>query len=151
VKRKLNVMVVDDNRADARLMKEHVEMAGACCVYQTFSSVDDGLTFLENVKKENYMKMPDLIFIDINMPKRNGFEFIEEMKKDKYLKNIPTIIFSSSDDPLEVIKAYSLGVNCFIQKPIDSEEFGKLIDRTWAFWTLCVTNPSNPPAGLGLS
>jgi len=136
-----NILLIEDNLADARLisetLKENFNNAN-------LSFLSDGAAAMEYLLgigyNENYVK-PNLILLDINLPKKNGFEVLSEIKTNKNLKRIPVIVLSSSKAEEDVFKSYDLHANCYITKPLDLENFIKVIQLIDDFWLKIVQLP----------
>lgn len=129
------VLLVEDNPGDIGLLKEAFRQDDNFQL--TIKVAKDGEEAMTCVKNNR----PDLIILDINIPKKNGFEVLKEIKSDQHLKSIPVIIMTSSGNPLDVQKAYELCANCYITKQRDFNEFAKIIKILKQFWfgsvTLC--------------
>jgi CheY-like chemotaxis protein len=139
--RALEVLVVEDNPGDVRLT---VRAFGATGVPANLSVVDDGaeaLAFLR--QQEDYVDAPrpDLILLDLNMPIKDGHEVLAEVKADASLKRIPVIVLTASHAREDVVMAYDLHANCYINKPVDFDEFVGVIQSIERFWTTVACLP----------
>jgi CheY-like chemotaxis protein len=140
---KPNILLVEDNPADIRLIKEAFKEYGIKNkLYQVNNGVE-ALKFLYQKNQYNDMPRPDLIMLDLNLPRKDGWEVLKEVKKDEKLKAIPVIIISVSTDPETIFKAYHLQANCVMIKPIDVNEFNKCIKGINDFWLDIVQLPIN--------
>ncbi len=141
--RLVELLVVDDNEDDVMLIKEAFEEIQ---MLNSMNVVSDGEQALEYLRHEgNYSDaiVPTLVLLDINMPRKNGFEVLEEMKGDPALKPIPVIILTTSEREEDIVKAYSYGACSFIKKPVDFAEFVKVVKQFEYYWTLVARIPKN--------
>jgi two-component system response regulator len=101
--------------------------------------VNDGneaLEYLRRLKHYSNAPTPDFMFLDLNMPKKNGHEVLIELKKDEHLKMIPVIVLSTSSAPADVMDSYAVGATCFITKPEDFEDLKNFVRKLFEFWRL---------------
>ena len=141
-KRIAHVLIIEDNPADIRLIKEAM---GEMEVMPEIAIVQDGeeaLTRLQEYKSGMKKKLPDLIILDLNIPKISGFDVLKAVKTDKKLKPIPVIVLSSSNDIQDIQHCYDLHANCYISKPVDLEPFIKVVRSIEDFWLKVITLPS---------
>lgn len=130
----MQILLVEDNEGDVRLIKEafnesHIE--------KTFCVAKDGEEALNYLyKRGEYIDCtrPDIIFLDINLPKKNGFEVLDQIKHDPDLKTIPVIMLSSSSSEDHIHKSYVLNANCYITKPVDFDEYTQVVKTIEDFW-----------------
>ncbi|MFX1388738.1 MAG: response regulator [Promethearchaeota archaeon] len=131
---KANILLVEDNSADIRLTKEVLQHNK---VVKNLDVVRDGSEAIEFLKKHGKFSnavRPNLIILDLNLPKRNGFYVLEEIKKHDELKRIPVVILTVSDAKEDLIKAYDLHANCYVIKPLEMREFSRKINSIVDFW-----------------
>lgn len=131
---KAKILLVEDNAADIRLTKEVLQGSK---IVSNLDVVRDGVEAIEFLKKRgkySNVNRPNLILLDLNLPKRNGFYVLEEIKKDEELKRIPIVILTVSDARDDLIKAYNLHANCYVIKPLEMKEFYKIINSIVDFW-----------------
>lgn len=131
---KAKILLVEDNAADIRLTKEALQESK---VVGNLDIVRDGVEAIEFLKKKGKyvdVSKPNLILLDLNLPKRNGFYLLEEIKKDEELKRIPVVILTVSDARDDLIKAYDLHANCYVIKPLEMKEFYRVINSIVNFW-----------------
>jgi CheY-like chemotaxis protein len=144
----IDILIVEDNSGDARLIREVLNE------YKIFSSlynVKDGveaLEFLHNKGKFKKMPKPDLIILDLNLPRKDGREVLAEIKNDERLKQIPIVIMTISQAEEDILKSYNLHANCYITKPIDLNQFIKVVKSIEDFWFSIVKLPPKLDAGL---
>ncbi len=138
----VEILLVEDNPADVRLTLEVFE---DCRITNHVSVVNDGeeaIAFLR--KKGGYAgrSTPDLVLLDLNLPKKDGREVLSEIKADRELKTIPVVVLTTSDADQDVQKAYDAGVNSYITKPVDLEQFVSVCRCIEDFWLTIVKLPS---------
>lgn len=141
--RPIQVLLVEDNPADARLTREALSEAK---VVNQLSVVGDGVEALRFLRREGAyasVPRPDLIMLDLNLPRKNGREVLEEIKSDPELRRIPVMVLTTSKADEDLERAYSLHANCYIRKPVDLDEFLEVVRSIEHFWFTIVTLPSN--------
>ena len=133
-KETVNILLVEDNPIDVRLT---VEAFKECKKFIKLYNVKDGSLVFPFLKKEGEYAdkpRPDMIFLDLNLPKKNGHEVLEEIKTDEDFRTIPVAILTISKAEEDILKSYSLHANCFLQKPVKLVQFiemAKSIDNFW--------------------
>jgi CheY-like chemotaxis protein len=135
------LLIVDDNPADIALAREAL---AACSYHGRISSVVDGveaLAFLSRSGNFADAARPDLVLLDLNLPKRNGLAVLTAMKANQDLRHIPVVIFSTSKLGQDVARRYELGANCYVSKPGNLTEFFSLMRSIEEFWFGSVTLP----------
>jgi CheY-like chemotaxis protein len=140
--RELRILLVDDNLGDLLLTQEALKAAKT---RNTISTVHDGVEAMAFLKREGRFEnapRPDLVFLDLNMPRMNGAEVLAAMKSDDALKRIPVVILTSSDSDDDVAMAYGMHANCFVTKPADLDQMTRVIQAIDSFWTGIVRLPS---------
>ena len=141
--RPVEILLVEDNPGDVRLTKEAMKEAK---IINNLNVVEDGVEALAYLRKKGKFKgatRPDLILLDLNLPKKNGREVLAEIKQDINLKQIPVVILTVSKAEEDVIKTYELHANCFITKPVDMDQFIKVVKSLENFWFSIVKLPPN--------
>jgi len=134
------ILLVEDNAADIRLTKEVLQENK---IVSSIDVVRDGvevINFLKKRGKYSNASKPNLILLDLNLPKRNGFEVLEEIKQDEELKRIPVVILTVSDVKEDLIKAYNLHANSYVIKPLEMKEFYRIINSIVDFWFTIVNH-----------
>jgi len=137
----IDILIVEDNQGDARLIREVLNDGK---VFTTLHIVKDGVQAMEFLRKKGeYSKAPypDLIILDLNLPKMDGREVLAEIKNDEKLKKIPVVIMTISQAEEDILKSYNLHANCFVTKPIDLDQFIKVIKSIEEFWFSIVKLP----------
>jgi len=138
----IDILLVEDNPGDARLAKEALKESK---IHNQLSIVSDGEEALEFLyKKGKFHKAitPDLILLDLNLPKIDGRQVLERIKNDDNLKQIPVVILTTSRDEEDILKSYKLHANCYISKPLDLNQFIKVVKSIEDFWLSIVKLPS---------
>jgi len=141
--RPVEILLVEDNPGDVRLTKEAMKEAK---IINNLNVVEDGVEALAYLRKKGKYKdanRPDLILLDLNLPKKNGREVLAETKQDKNLKLIPVVILTVSRAEEDIFKTYELHANCFITKPVDMDQFIKVVKSIEHFWFSIVKLPPN--------
>jgi two-component system, chemotaxis family, response regulator Rcp1 len=140
--RPIRVLLVEDNSADADLARETLE---ASSLQLDLFVVKDGqaaLAFLRKQGKYVHESLPDLIVLDLNLPKMDGREVLAEVKTDANLRQIPIVIFTSSQAEKDIATSYGLGANCYLIKPLDFHAFQKIVRAVESFWFTIVKLPT---------
>lgn len=139
----VEVLLVEDNPGDVRLTKEAFRDGK---MRNNLSVVGDGVEALALLRQEgkygNAVR-PDLVLLDLNMPKKDGREVLEEIKQDPDLKRIPVVILTTSAAEQDILKTYDLHANCYITKPVDLEQFITIVKSIEDFWLTLVKLPSD--------
>jgi two-component system, chemotaxis family, response regulator Rcp1 len=139
--RPIEILLVEDNPGDVRLAVEALRDAK---VANTPHVVEDGveaLAFLRREGRHAGVPRPDLILLDLNLPLKDGREVLAEIKQDADLKRIPVVILTSSAAEQDVLQAYNLHANCYITKPVDLDQFMKVVKSIEDFWLVVVKLP----------
>ncbi len=137
----VDILLVEDNPGDVRLVKEALK---ECKIDNTVYVAQDGVEALAFLRKEGQHEKaprPDLILLDLNLPRKSGREVLAEVKADPELKRIPVVVMTVSRDEEDVLKAYNLHANCFITKPIDFGQFIRITRSIEDFWFRIVKLP----------
>lgn len=136
-----DILVVEDNPGDARLTREVLNNNNIqSCLYIVNDGVE-AMEFLRNKGKFRDSPKPDLIIMDLNLPRKDGRELLAEIKTDDDLSHIPVVIMTISQAEEDILKSYKLHANCFITKPIDLNQFIKVIRSIEEFWFSIVKLP----------
>jgi CheY-like chemotaxis protein len=137
----IEILLVEDNAADARLTLEQLKQ---CSVSNHVSVVGDGekaMSFLRRQEGYAHVRRPDLVILDLNLPRKDGRQVLAEMKCDPLLRQIPVIILTTSGAKEDVDKCYHLHANCYLTKPVDLEGFTTVIEAIEDFWLKAVRLP----------
>ena len=133
----IEILLVEDNPGDARLLTETFREGK---IRNRLSVVEDGvkaLAFLRRQGEYGSAPRPDLILLDLSLPRKNGQEVLAEVKQDADLKRIPVVVITSSQAEKDILQAYNNYVNCYLTKPVDLEQFMSVVRSVEDFW-LCV-------------
>lgn len=136
-----DLLVVEDNPGDARLTREVLNNNGISSNLYIVNDGVEAMEFLRNKGKFVKSPKPDLIIMDLNLPRKDGREVLAEIKVDEDLKHIPIVIMTISQAEDDILKSYKLHANCFITKPIDLNHFIKVIKSIEEFWFSVVKLP----------
>jgi CheY-like chemotaxis protein len=137
-----SILLVEDNAGDVRLTREALREAD---VSADLVAVPDGEQAMDFLRKEGdhvEAARPDLILLDLNLPKKNGLEVLEEIKGDPELRRTPVIMLTTSSSARDVAACYDRGVNCYVVKPLDLDEFTGLVREINRFWLEVAQLPS---------
>ncbi len=136
----LEILHVEDNPGDVDLL---AEVLGALAVRTSITVARDGVEALERLASGSAPGKPfDLVFLDLNLPRKHGREVLAEMKTNPELKHVPVVVLSSSEAERDLIEAYRLHANCFVTKPVDLDEFLSTVTSTARFWLEVARLPS---------
>lgn len=141
--RPVQILLVEDNPGDVRLTMEALKEAK---VVNKLTVVKDGIEALSLLRREGPhagAARPDLILLDLNLPRKDGREVLAEIKADDNLKRIPVVILTTSQDEQDVLKTYNLYANCYITKPVDLDQFITVVKSIEDFWLGIVVLPRN--------
>ena len=140
---KYNLLLVEDSPADVDLVEEVLtEFENEIDIYSVQNGVK-ALDYLKQLGDFEKAPRPDLILLDIDMPKMDGFEFLQEIKTDEELSLIPVIILTMSNASEDIEKAYRLGANCCITKPLGFEDFNQIMQAINLFWFTLANLPES--------
>jgi chemotaxis family two-component system response regulator Rcp1 len=141
IARPIDILIAEDSPTDVMLMREALEHAK---VLNTLHVVEDGveaMDFLRRLGKYSAAPRPDLILLDLNMPRKNGQEVLAEIKQSEGLRSIPVVILTTSRADADVASAYGHHANCYIAKPVDYDAFAGVARSIQNFWFSVVTLP----------
>lgn len=141
--RPIEILLVEDNPADVRLTKEALKEGK---VLNNLFEVQDGveaMKYLRNIGEYAGRTRPDLILLDLNMPRKDGREVLAEIKADADFKRIPVVVLTTSKAEEDILKSYDLYANCYITKPVDLTQFIEVVKTIETFWLTVVTLPSS--------
>lgn len=141
----LDILLVEDNPADVRLTQEAFRDGK---IRNNLMAVKDGVEALEFLRRRGRYAdavRPDLILLDLNLPRKDGREVLAEIKSDPALRRIPVVVLTTSRAEMDIVKSYNLHANCYIVKPVDLDQFVGVVKSIDNFWLTAVTLP--PEAG----
>jgi len=134
VSRYYDILIMEDRSADIRLIREALGEVEEKINISVVMDGEEGLNFLYKKDKYHSVSTPDLIFLDLNMPKKEGKEVLKVVKNDENLKAIPIIVLTNSYHPNEIMEVYKLHANSYVHKPLDFDDFRKAIATIVSFW-----------------
>jgi len=137
----IDILLVEDNPADVRLTVETLKQEKIYGNIHVVSDGEEALAFLRKQGKFSKAVRPDLILLDLNLPKIDGREVLKEVKSDDALKSIPVVVLTSSKAEEDICKSYMLHANCYITKPVDLNQFAKVARSVNEFWLTMVKLP----------
>jgi len=140
--RAIDILLVEDNMGDVDLAREALGMGK---LHNSLHVVQDGMAAMDFLRKKGKhadSPRPDLIILDLNLPKKDGREVLAEIKEDDSLKRIPVVVLTTSSAEEDVLKTYNLHANCFITKPIDIRQFLRVVQSIEEFWLSIVVLPN---------
>jgi chemotaxis family two-component system response regulator Rcp1 len=140
--RTIEILLVEDSPGDARLTREAMRDAKVQNNLHVASDGIEATSFLWRQGKHANAPRPDLILLDLNLPKKGGREILEEIKLDPSLKSIPVVVLTTSTAEEDVLRSYQLHANCYITKPVDLDQFLKIVKAIDSFWLAIVKLPS---------
>ncbi|MBN7818095.1 response regulator [Algoriphagus pacificus] len=135
------ILLIEDNDGDVLLIKEALQEARIECVMEIAKDGSEAIKLLTERAQNNKINLPDLILLDINLPKQNGHEVLAKIKKNPSLKRIPVIVLSTSSYDSDIEKAYDLHANCYIVKPLEVNSFLQMVESFKTFWLATVKLP----------
>jgi CheY-like chemotaxis protein len=141
--RPVEILLVEDNPGDERLTREALKEGK---VYSNLHWVKDGVEAMEFLRREGRFAdapRPDIILLDLNLPKKDGREVLQDIKNDEVLKRIPVVVLTTSKAEEDVLRTYNLHANCYVTKPVDLEKFIVVVKSIDVFWLTVVTLPPN--------
>jgi CheY-like chemotaxis protein len=137
----LKVLLVEDNPADARLISEAFRGSGRNVGLARVRDGEEALEYLRGEHGRSLADRPDLVLLDWNLPRRSGSEILTMLKQDETLRPIPVVVLSSSRSEDDVRRAYDLGANCYVSKPMELYEFFRVVEAIELFWAEITLRP----------
>ena len=141
----VHILIVDDNTTDLVIMREAFADTQIDAVLDVAINGEEAMKYLRRVGEFAKSPRPDLIILDLNMPRKNGHEVLHEIKSDPLLLRIPVIVLTTSQAEEDVSRAYAAHANCYIRKPVDFVEFEKVMATIERFWFETVILPMVKP------
>jgi len=139
--KEVEILLVEDNPGDVRLTIEALKDGKISNHLNVASDGEIALAFLRRQGQYAQAPRPDLILLDLNLPKKDGREVLKEIKQEKDLKRIPVVILTTSTAEKDIIKTYDLHANCYINKPVDFDQFTSVVKSIEDFWFTVVKLP----------
>ncbi|MDD1678497.1 MAG: response regulator [Methanomicrobiales archaeon] len=140
----VEILLVEDSPADIALTREALEDSKLHNNLYVVTDGDEAIAFLKKTGKYVSMPKPDLILLDLNLPKKNGLEVLREVKADSSLRLIPVVVMTVSKDEKDIVESYRLHANCYIRKPVKFGDFIEIVKSIEDFWFSIVTLPPRP-------
>ena len=137
----VEILLVEDNPGDVRLAREGLS---ECKIRNNLHVVDDGVKAMAFLRRQDeYAKAPrpDIVLLDLNLPRKDGREVLREVKEDEKLRTIPVVVLTTSKAEEDILKSYSLHVNCYVTKPMGLEQFLDVVRSIEDFWFTIVKLP----------
>jgi chemotaxis family two-component system response regulator Rcp1 len=138
----IDILLIEDNPGDVRLTREALNDSK---ISNTLTVVEDGVEALAFLRREGkYVNAlrPDLVLLDLNMPRKDGREVLTEIKADARLSSIPVVVLTTSEAEEDILRSYDLHANCYVTKPVDLDQFIKVIRSIERFWLTIVKLPA---------
>ncbi len=142
--RPIDILLVEDSPADVRLTREALKEAKVLNALHVVMDGSAALDFLQKQGQYATSRRPDLILLDLNLPKKDGREVLAEIKQDEDLKRIPVVVLTTSGAEEDVLRSYNLHANAYITKPVELKQFLEVIGALEEFWLAVVTLPPHP-------
>ena len=141
----VEILLVEDNDDDAVIIQEVFADMRRATLMHVVRDGEEALAYLQHQGQYEVARMPDIVLLDINMPKKNGFEVMQAMKADPQLRSLPVIMLTMSDRDEDVIRSYTNGACSYIRKPVDLDQFHTVIKQFELYWSIISRIPSHHP------
>ncbi len=138
----IEILLVEDNPGDVRLTVEALKEAKVSNNLHVAEDGVEAMTFLRREGRYAGVPRPDLILLDLNLPKKDGREVLEDVKNDRDLKRIPIVVMTTSKAEEDIVRSYDLHANCYITKPVDLDQFMTVVKSIEDFWLTIVKLPT---------
>jgi chemotaxis family two-component system response regulator Rcp1 len=139
----IEVLLIEESPGDVRLTKEAFRTANSAIRLHVASDGVEAMAFLNREGPYADAPRPDLILLDLNLPRMDGREVLAQIKQHEFLRTIPTVILTTSDAEVDIAKSYQLQANCYLSKPVQLEAFESLVKSINDFWLLDAKLPKN--------
>jgi len=139
----IEILLVEDNPGDARLTREALSQSKVSNNLHHARDGEEAMRFLRREGQFANAPTPDLVLLDLNLPRRDGREVLEDVKRDPLLKHIPIVVLTSSEAEEDILRSYRLHANCFITKPVDLEQLTRVVQAIEQFWFTLVKLPTD--------
>jgi len=141
--RSAEVLLVEDNPADVDLTRESLDEARVLCNLHVTTNGVEAMRFLRKEEEYTVAPTPDLVLLDLNLPKMDGREVLEKCKNDEQLRRIPIVVLTSSQAEIDIQKAYDLHANSYVVKPVDLDQFVDIMGSIGGFWLRVVRSATD--------
>lgn len=138
----MEILLVEDNEDDILLEQEAIADAKLVNLMYVVRDGEEAMAYLRRKGRYQNAQMPGLILLDINMPKKNGFEVLNEIKTDPVLMHIPVVMLTTSDSEADIVKSYATGACSYITKPMDFDKFRDVVKQFALYWALVARIPA---------
>jgi CheY-like chemotaxis protein len=138
----VEILLVEDNEGDVGLIEEVFEEINIRNILHVAENGEEAIQFLHGEGKFSGSSHPDIILLDLNLPKKDGREVLKEIKEDESLKNIPVVVLTTSGDEKDMLKAYELHAKAYVNKPLDFDQFINVVKSIASFWLEIVNLPT---------
>jgi len=138
----IEILLVEDSTEDAELTMNSLTDGRVRNRIHWVEDGEEAMAFLHRRGRYAGVPRPDLILLDLNMPRKNGYEVLAEVKEDQGLKRIPVVVMTTSNDEKHILKAYDLHANCYVTKPVDMDKFIEAVRSIEEFWLTVVHLPA---------
>ena len=145
----VEILLVEDHPGDVELTVEALKEGKVANHLHVASDGEEAMRFLRREGRHANAPRPDLILLDLNLPRMDGREVLAEIKSDASLKMIPVVVLTTSDAEEDILRTYELHANCYIRKPVDLEQFFQVVKTVDTFWLSIVTLPQGDATGGG--
>ncbi len=139
--RPVQILLVEDNPGDVRLTKEALKEAKVRVHMMVAEDGEKGLAMLRRQGQYAESPRPDLVFLDLNLPRKDGRELLADIKEDPALRRIPVVVLTTSQAEQDIVRSYNLHANCYVTKPLDLEQFLHVVKAIESFWLTIVKLP----------
>lgn len=137
----IEILLVEDSPGDIRLTRETLRDAKVANRLHVVTDGEAAMGFLRKQAPHDDAPVPDLVLLDLNLPRKDGLEVLAEMKSDAVLRRIPVVVLTTSQAEQDVVRSYNLHANCFVSKPVDLDQFSRIVRSIENFWFTVVRLP----------
>jgi chemotaxis family two-component system response regulator Rcp1 len=148
VKHAIDVLLVEDDPGDVELTKASLAQAKIRVSLSVVGDGEEAIAYLNRSGAYKHAPTPDLVLLDLNLPRKSGGEVLTEMRNDPVLKRIPVVILTTSDADEDIVRSYTNGANCYVTKPVGLQEFDKVVHSIADFWFAVVKLPTQCDAAF---
>jgi two-component system response regulator len=131
-----HILLLEDDSGDVRLVEIALTSMGDAVCLHPVANGEEGLNYLSQCSQNAGVPHPNLIIVDLNMPRMNGWEFMRELRRSQIAGNVPVVMFTTSESKRDVTQAYQWGVNCFITKPFDFDQFTMVLNACVGYYRM---------------
>jgi two-component system, chemotaxis family, response regulator Rcp1 len=141
--RPVDILLVEDNPGDVRLTQEAFRDARIEVRLSVVMDGEEALNYLYRRGQYAEVTRPDIILLDLNIPKKDGREVLQEIKRDESLRYVPVVVLTTSNAEQDIVRTYNLNVNAYINKPVDFDRFFEIVQKIEEFWLMTAILPSS--------